>query len=128
MLVWSETVAVAPNTTYDFSASISSWFASAPGQLDVLFNGKSIGIINAPSTTAVWVPFSTYWNSGSATSAVIELRNLRTADVGNDFALDDIALNGPGPITVPEPTGLALFGLGIAGLAGWRVRRQHAPR
>jgi hypothetical protein len=29
---------------------------------------------------------------------------------------------------VPEPTSLALFGLGTLGLAGWRLRRRHAGR
>jgi hypothetical protein len=95
VLVWGETVAVTPNATYEFSGWISSWTPSAPGQLNVLFNGSSVGIMNAPSTTAVWVEFSANWNSGSATSVAIELRNLSTADIGNDFALDDISLTGP---------------------------------
>jgi hypothetical protein len=32
------------------------------------------------------------------------------------------------PSTVPEPSTLALFGLGTLGLAGWRLRRQHAAK
>ena len=100
MLVWGETVAVEANSTFQFSAYISSWFAGAPAQLDVLFNGTSVGTMTAPSATGVWVPFSVSWNFGSATSAAIEIRNLSTADVGDDFALDDISLNPPTTTTI----------------------------
>jgi hypothetical protein len=105
VLVWAEIVAVQPNSKYDFSAYISSWSAAAPGGVDVSFNGTSLGMLNAPSATGVWVPFTATWNSGSATSAIIQLRSLTTAPVGNDFALDDITLKGPDPFAVPEPAG-----------------------
>ncbi len=103
VLVWGQTVAVTPNTAYQFSAFISSWFSGAPGQLEVLFNGTRIGIMTAPLAAGVWVPFTATWNSGSATSAVIELRNLTTADIGNDFSLDDLAL-----ASLVQPTATAI--------------------
>jgi hypothetical protein len=123
VLVWAETVAVVPNSDYVFLAFISSWVSAAPSQLDVRFNGASIGTISAPATTAVWVPFSANWNSGSATSATIELRNLTNADVGGDFALDDIILTGPEPAAVPEPSMLILAIAGFVGLLSWGWRR-----
>lgn len=124
-LVWGETVAVLPNTMYHFSAWISSWTPPAPSQLDVLFNGSSIGVIQAPSTTGVWVPFSADWNSGSATSLAIQLRNLTTADIGGDFALDDISLTSP-QAAVPEPSTLMLALAGVGVLAWVRTRRRPA--
>jgi hypothetical protein len=130
VLVWGETVAVSPHTTYQFSAWISSWFPAAPESLDVRFNGASIGTMTAPSTTAVWVPFSTTWDSGSATSAAIELRNLGTADVGNDFALDDISLAGPSGSPIPEPASVVLLLTGslalcLGGRGSIRTHRRN---
>src|SRR5207237_639953 len=126
-LVWGETVPVDPNTDYHFSAFISSWTAPAPARLNVLFNGVSIGEMDAPSTTALWVGFTADWNSGAATSAAIELRNINNVDIGGDFALDDISLTGPSLTAapaVPEPSSLLLALAGGAGVLAWSRRRR----
>jgi hypothetical protein len=125
-LVWGQTVTVDPNTDYDFSVWLSSWFLTAPSQLDVRFNGVSVGTAMAPSTVAVWEEFSLTWNSGSSTSARIELRNLTTADIGGDFAIDDVSLLGPQvtPVPVPPTFFLALSGVGFVGCGCMRRKRR----
>lgn len=113
-LVWGETVGVVKNSDYLFTVYISSWVGTAPSLLDLTFNGVSLGTIQAPSNTGEWVQFSFNWNSGSATMADIQLRNLTTADVGGDFALDDLSLEGP---AVPAPPGITLALTGIVTFA-----------
>lgn len=127
-LVWGQTVPVVPGSDYHFSTFISSWVAAAPSRLDVLFNGVSVGTMQAPGVTAQWVEFTLDWNSGAATSLTIALRNITTADIGGDFALDDISLTGPAPAAtvVPEPSSLLLALAGGASFAGWcGVRRKR---
>jgi hypothetical protein len=126
-IVWSETISVATNSSYDFSLWLSSWTASSPAVLDIQFNGVSIGTPAAPSSSGVWQQFSTTWESGSASSLTITMFDKTTADVGNDFALDDISLNGPSPTAVPTPPSLVLAVSGGVWLAGWScLRRKKA--
>jgi hypothetical protein len=47
------------------------------------------------------------------------------ADYGNGSKFGLLFANALALATVPEPTALALFGLGTLGLAGWRLRRKH---
>lgn len=127
-LVWSQTVNVATGANYDFSIWMSSWVSAAPTTLDIQFNSMSIGTPTAPSTTAVWEEFSTTWNSGSATSVNIEIYNVNGADVGGDFALDDISLNGPSPTAVPEPSTVLMLLSGVGLLGGWGFLSRRKQR
>jgi hypothetical protein len=126
--VWSQTVAVAPGTDYDFSAWASSWFQLSPARLDFLFNGVSIGTLTAPLTPGVWEEFRSTWNSGSDTALTIRIVNRNIDFSGNDFALDDLSLQGPPAQVIPEPTGLCLAALGAAGVLGYRRARGKRGR
>ncbi len=90
--IWCQTMTVAPNTTYDFSAWIGSVGASANvAQLSFTINGNSVGTIIAPATAATWIPFSASWSSGLNTTANICITNLNNSAGGNDFLLDDFS-------------------------------------
>jgi hypothetical protein len=127
LLIWGQTVAVAQDSHYHFSAFISSWVGTAPSRIDVIFNGVSVGTMSAPSDTARWVEFALDWNSGSATSLAIELRNFTTADIGGYVALDDITLSGPPATVVAEPSTLrmGLTGVGLVGCGGGGLARER---
>ncbi len=106
VIVWSETIAVVPNSAYDYSMWITSWFAGSPATFDIRFNGTSVGRPAAPPVIGLWQPFSTTWDSGPATSVTISIIDTNLADIGSDFAMDDISLVGPAPsasVGVPEP-------------------------
>jgi hypothetical protein len=118
-LVWGQTVSVVAGSTYDFAAWISSWVSGSPAQLVFTVNGDEIGALTAPLATGVWdLAFAT-WDSGTATSATIEIRNANTAFGGNDFALDDLFFGDPvfsDPTPAPEPGALALLGVALGAL------------
>ncbi|MBR4535094.1 MAG: gliding motility-associated C-terminal domain-containing protein [Bacteroidales bacterium] len=94
--VWTQTVAVTPNTDYSFS----TWVCSVGGgyqqpeelaQLQFSVNGSQLGdIFTAPDAYGVWNHYYEVWNSGDNTSAVITILNQNTAAGGNDFGIDDI--------------------------------------
>src|SRR5690606_34530411 len=91
--VWCQTVAVSPNTDYNFSA----WASSAENSqivAELQFNINSSplgGIFSPPSTSCTWTPFNETWNSGISTSANICIKNQNIQPSGNDFMLDDIS-------------------------------------
>ncbi|MFZ4632663.1 MAG: hypothetical protein ACOYNO_00510 [Saprospiraceae bacterium] len=89
--VWCQTVNVSPNTTYVFSAWVTTLVSASPALLQFSINGGTIGpIFSAPGTNCQWINFFTTWNSGANSSATICIVNQNTVLGGNDFALDDL--------------------------------------
>lgn len=90
--VWTETVAITPNTNYVFSTWIQAIYNVNPAQLQFSINGNDIGtLITASLPVCTWTQFYTTWNSGNNNSATISVVNKNTMVQGNDFALDDIS-------------------------------------
>ncbi len=90
--IWCQTLSVAPNTNYAFSAWLATAFPESPAQLVFTINGNIVGApLNAPFATGQWLNFYSVWNSGASTSVTICISNQNSADSGNDFALDDIS-------------------------------------
>jgi hypothetical protein len=93
MIVWSETVTVLPNRTYNFSGWATSVFPTSPAHLQFLvnINNVPIGELQLSSTTCQWQPFTASWFSGTSTTATLSIVDLNTDAFGNDFALDDLS-------------------------------------
>lgn len=127
-VVWEQTIAVTPNTNYQFTAWTASMHPASPAELDVLANDTVLGSTTLTSTVGVWNPFSASWNSGSATSVTLQIFDRNTIFHGNDFALDDIQLTASlDPTeTAPEPSALVLFSLGAVGSLASYYRRRKA--
>lgn len=89
--VWSQTVAVMPNTNYAFTAWLQTITTTNLAEIQFSINGQLLdNIITANMTSCVWNQFSTAWNSGANTTATISIVNMNTGYSGNDFALDDL--------------------------------------
>jgi gliding motility-associated-like protein len=92
--VWCTSIAVTPNTNYNFSAWAATCVSGTAAELaDLQFsiNSSPIGGQFSPSMTpGVWSQFNATWNSGANTTANICIVNQNTTASGNDFALDDI--------------------------------------
>ena len=106
--IWQQTVTVQPNTNYYFSAWAYSINKVGPfADLRFRVNGTQVGTIQSlpagpgSNTEAfAWYNFFGTWNSGSATSAVINIVNLEVAAGGNDFAIDDISFATLAPVNL----------------------------
>lgn len=93
--VWCQTISVTPNTDYVFGGWIGTIVPFSLAQLTVFVNGTQVGgPYSGNSTPCSWTPFETPFNSGAASTITICIRNQNTANLGNDFALDDLFLYG----------------------------------
>ncbi|MEM6372914.1 MAG: VPLPA-CTERM sorting domain-containing protein, partial [Pseudomonadota bacterium] len=123
-----QTVDVAADSDYQFGVWGMIWFGgSVSTQLRI--NDVAVGtfLIDRFNTLDVWAQDLVDWNSGTATTAKLELINLSTGFSGNDFAVDDITFTGPAPTSmtpVPLPAGLPLLLAGLGGLALLRRRQR----
>jgi len=102
VVVWKETVDVLPNTLYKFSGYSAPWGHYAGGDTDpspanlvVAVNGAEMGSLQLQSKDGVWEHLFFGWNSGSATTATIEIYDTNGAVEGNDFTLDDLWFGTP---------------------------------
>jgi len=67
---------------------------------------------------------NSYLGFGGGGFDEIRLRNTTPSDPRNALAIDSIEFRGAAVAAVPEPGSLALLGLGLAGLAAIRKRKQ----
>ncbi|MCB0739644.1 MAG: gliding motility-associated C-terminal domain-containing protein, partial [Chitinophagaceae bacterium] len=92
--IWSQTIAVAPQTNFAFSTWIQSLTATNPVQLIFSINGNEIGTIMAASSpTCQWNQFYTNWNSGTATTALLSIKSKNPNGQISNYALDDIVFS-----------------------------------
>lgn len=95
---WYQTITIQPNTTYYFSgfftaASTTVGYNAATdaGRIKIKINGTTLinDWINAFSCNN-WTELAFSWNSGSATSATIEMINDNLQKNMNDFCMDGL--------------------------------------
>jgi hypothetical protein len=109
-VLWGQTVPVRAGAEYTFSLWLTSWYATAPAELEVRVNGKSLGKVVAPARCGEWKQFRAAWSSGADKQASVEIFDLTRAISGNDFAIDDISLRGPPPAPAAPPHAAAKTG------------------
>jgi hypothetical protein len=94
-VVWQQSISnINPNTTYFFSMWFTSINPNSPPNLSVIINYAEVSgsPIQLSADTCSWQNFNCDWNSGNATSAIIQIIDNNLFEVGNDFVLDDISL------------------------------------
>ncbi|MCA0425967.1 MAG: gliding motility-associated C-terminal domain-containing protein [Bacteroidetes bacterium] len=96
-LIWTQTIAVTPNTDY----VVGAWFKNVlikslhpnltAARIRIRIDGTSITPeLQLTDTPDVWRNLEANWNSGSKTSISLELFNAEGDLNGNDFGIDDI--------------------------------------
>ena len=121
----SQTIATTPGATYSLSFDLgSSTFWGRPDSIIASAAGTS-QTFTAPTTGGNndWQNVLMQFVASSATTTVL----LQGASGINYIGLDNVDVefvSGPGPGQIPEPTTLALLGLGLASLAVSRRRKQ----
>ena len=128
---WSQTFAVAANSTYSLSVWASN--AGTAGPIPLLrASANGVNIIPATSigystgnTATTWNQYTGTWNSGAATSVTLSLFDDTQQYLYNDFVVDDISFVGPAAVQgVPEPATWAMMILGF-GLTGAALRQRR---
>jgi hypothetical protein len=134
--VWTETVAVTPDTNYTFTflavdvngarvddAVIESAITGSGGPFT---SGASI------NTDGDWQIASFTWNSGDSTSAFVQLGDGNVDNTFNDFAIADLSFtsgltSGAGAVPETSTWVAMLIGFSALGFLGHRKTKTPAP-
>jgi len=124
----SQAVATVAGTTYQLDFGLSSENVgnnSGAELLNVCFNGSGCVVFGLPidGSGGFQKPFTTQTLSYLASNSLTAISF--TALVGggsNDALIDNVIFDASGTTSVPEPTTLALLGLGLVGFAARRRR------
>jgi hypothetical protein len=111
--VWRESqIPVSPGTTYYFSTWAACVNHDLGPQATLLFsiNGSPLGTLTT-TFGGSWNEFYATWNSGSDTSADVTVVDLNTEYGGNDFAIDNMALDDVAPTATGKTTWGQIKGL-----------------
>lgn len=97
--VWSQQVPVTPQQDYRFSIWAANLYGSSPTLLELRINGVRLGAnVTVPIALGNWTNLTRDWNSGTSTTALLEIVFASTSYGGNDTALDDFSFSlGGGP-------------------------------
>ena len=138
-IVWAQgsvgggqTLIGAANSAFTFDFWLASVYPASPANLQLKINGADVAGVTflaegGQQTTGLWQHFSYTGTTGAAGLRSISLNNLNPEPSGNDFALDDLHLNGVAG-GVPEPASWALMLVGFGGLGAMaRANRRLKP-
>ena len=91
--VWCQEVMVQPNTSYAFSAWLTSVKRENPANLQFFINDQPLGIaFRAGDRVCQWRQFYETWKADASDVAKICIINQNENPQGNDFALDDFSM------------------------------------
>lgn len=132
-IVWAEGTVGSPllgaaGAAYTFSFWLASVYPDSPASLNLWINGQQVegvafNALGGLQNLGVWQNFTYSGVSGAEGITSIALVNSNLEPQGNDFALDDLSLQGT---AVPEPTSWALMIMGFASLgAALRANRRR---
>ena len=120
--IWKQTVAVTPNTNYEFSVWVKNSYQrdySLQSQVD----NVDVGGVFTPISDE-WELYKAVWSSGAKTTAEFSIVSLGTSYGGNDYALDDIQLTSEASVPEIDPAGMgSVLALVTGGLALIERRR-----
>lgn len=114
--IWGQTVAVEPNTNYQFSfwgqaIQKSDWNYTANINIQPKINGENISntfVLTSSKICTGWYQYTYNWNSGNNTSADIDL--ILSEDLDNHYllGLDEISLKALSPIIISAEVNISV--------------------